>query len=106
MFAKMLVAVASIVLLPAAAQVPAPSAVQDIDLNALNCGDFLKSDPEAAKRIMFWLAGYYTYEDDTAIIAVGKLDGKERQLKQYCADNQSLSVLDASAIFMDKKFNN
>jgi hypothetical protein len=107
MFTKMLVAVASIVLLPAAAEVPAPStAPQDIDLNVLNCGDFIKSDPEAARRIMFWLAGYYTYEDDTAIIAIGKLDGKERQLRQYCADNQSLSVLSASEIFMDKKFNN
>src|ERR1700684_207442 len=68
MFAKILVAIASIALLPAAAQVPAPSAAAaDIDLNALKCGDFIKSDPESAKRIMFWLAGYYTYEDDTAV---------------------------------------
>jgi hypothetical protein len=106
MFAKMLVAIASIVLLPAAAEVPTPIAPQDIDLNVLKCGDFIKSDPEAARRIMFWLGGYYTYEDDMAVIAVGKLDGKERQIKQYCADNQNLSVLDASGIFMDKKYNN
>ena len=107
MFTKMLVVIASIVVLPAAAEVqPSSAGPQDIDLNALKCGDFIKSDPEAARRIMFWLAGYYTYEDDTAIIAVGKLDGKERQLIQYCADNQNLSVLDASGIFMDKKYNN
>ena len=105
MLTKMLVAIGSIVLLPAVAQAPVQSiAPKDIDLNLLNCGEFIKSDPETSKRIMFWLGGYYTYEDDSAVIGVAKLEGKERQIKQYCADNQDLPMSSASEIFMDKKF--
>jgi hypothetical protein len=105
MFAKLVVTMASIVLLPASAQTPAqPVAVQDIDLASLKCGEFIKGDAEATTRIMFWLGGYYTYEDDSAVIGVAKLKDKERQLKQYCADNSAIPLITASEIFMDKKF--
>jgi hypothetical protein len=105
MFAKVMVTIASIILLPAAAQTPTqPIGVQDIDLGSFKCGDFIKGDAEATTRIMFWLGGYYTYEDDSAVIGVAKLKDKERQLKQYCADNSAIPLITASEIFMDKKF--
>jgi hypothetical protein len=105
MFAKLIVTIASIGLLPASAQTLAPPAVvQDIDLASLKCGEFIKGDAEATTKIMFWLGGYYTYEDDSAVIGVGKLKDKERQLKQYCTENQGIPLITASEIFMDKKF--
>ena len=54
---------------------------------------------------MLWLSGYFTYEDDPPIINFSKISNKENQLKQYCADNPLLALLEASEIFMDKKYN-
>jgi hypothetical protein len=54
---------------------------------------------------MLWLSGYFTYEDDPPIINLSKIGNKENQLKQYCADNPLLPLLEASEIFMDKKYN-
>ena len=54
---------------------------------------------------MLWLSGYFTYDDDVPIIDISKIKNKENQLKQYCADNQDLTLLEASEIFMDKKYN-
>ena len=84
---------------------PLPTAAQDVNLALLKCAEFLKSDPEATKIIMLWLAGYYTYEGDPTVIGLGTLKRKEQQIKQYCIDNETMSLISASEIFMDKKYN-
>jgi hypothetical protein len=81
------------------------SSAQEIDMRSLKCTDFVKSNQETATNIMLWLSGYFTYEDDPPIINLSKIGNKESQLKQYCADNPLLSLLEASEIFMDKKYN-
>jgi len=63
MFAKANVTIISTLMLSASL----PAAAQDIDLDQLPCSQFLESDPTAAKDIVSWLAGYYTYADDLAI---------------------------------------
>jgi len=85
---------------------PLATAAQDVDLASLKCADFIKSDAEATRTIMLWMAGYYTYEDDPTVISLGTLKRKEQQIKQYCIDNQTMSLISASEIFMDKKYNN
>jgi hypothetical protein len=85
---------------------PLSTAAQDIDLASLKCADFLKSDPETTKIVVLWLGGYYTYEDDPTVISLGRLKNKEQQLKQYCIDNQTMSLISAAEIFMDKKYSN
>jgi len=84
---------------------PPSSFAQEIDMKVLNCSDFVKSNQEAVTKIMLWLSGYFTYEDDPPIIDLSKIRNKESQLKQYCADNPLLPLLEASEIFMDKKYN-
>ena len=81
------------------------SSGQEIDMTSLKCTDFVKSNQETATNIMLWLSGYFTYEDDPPIINLAKIGNKENQLKQYCADNPHLPLLEASEIFMDKKYN-
>jgi acid stress chaperone HdeB len=81
------------------------SSAQEIDMTSLKCADFIKSNQETATNIMLWLSGYFTYEDDQPIINLSKIGNKEGQLKQYCADNPLLPLLEASEIFMDKKYN-
>jgi len=78
---------------------------QEIDMTALKCAEFVKSSRETATSIMLWLSGYYTYEDDLPVISASKISNKENQLKQYCADHPALPLLEASEIFMDKKYN-
>ena len=84
---------------------PLSSVAQEIDMTSLKCREFVNSKQETATNIMFWLSGYFTYEDDAPIINIAKIKNKENQLKQYCTDNQDLSILEASEIFMDKKYN-
>ena len=81
------------------------SSAQEIDMTSLKCTDFVKSNQETATNIMLWLSGYFTYEDEPPIISLSKIGNKESQLKQYCADNPLLPLLEASEIFMDKKYN-
>lgn len=84
----------------------APSGLaQDIDIASLKCADFAKGNQETATNIMLWLSGYFTYEDDPPVISLSRVSSKEHQLKQYCADNPLLPLLEASEIFMDKKYN-
>lgn len=112
MFTRTLIAamigLGSIAPLPAAAQSTTIQSTtpQEIDLSQFKCEEFLKGDPETSKTIMFWLAGYYTYEDDPTIISLGKLKDKEQQIRLYCSDNPDTSLISASEIFMDKKYNN
>jgi hypothetical protein len=79
---------------------------QEINMASLKCKDFTAGSQEQATSIMFWLSGYYTYEDDTPLINLSQLKRKENQLRQYCQDNQDLPLLEASEIFMDKKYHN
>jgi hypothetical protein len=79
---------------------------QEIDMTSLKCKDFTGGPQDQATSIMFWLTGYYTYEDDAPVINLARLKSKQNQLRQYCLDNESLPLLDASEIFMDKKYHN
>jgi acid stress chaperone HdeB len=79
-------------------------AQDDLELSSLTCSDFLSSDADTASKIMFWLGGYYTYEDDPPIIGLKRIEDRGQQIKQYCADHPSMTLLSASEIFMDKKY--
>jgi hypothetical protein len=79
---------------------------QEINMGSLKCKDFTAGPQEQTTSIMFWLSGYYTYEDDAPLINLSQLKRKENQLRQYCQDNQDLPLLEASEIFMDKKYHN
>ena len=85
---------------------PTSSSAQEIDMASWKCSDFIAGNQETATNIMLWLSGYFTYEDDPPIINISKISNKANQLKQYCADNPLLPLLEASEIFMDKKYNN
>ena len=70
----------------------------------MKCADFLKIAEPGAANIVTWLQGYYTYEDDQAVVDSDKVKLKEGQIKEYCADHADTDLLSVSAIFMDKKY--
>ncbi len=77
---------------------------QKTDLASVKCADFLKTTEPAAANIVTWLQGYYTYEDDQAVVDNDKVKLKEGQIKEYCADHGDADLISVSAIFMDKKY--
>ena len=78
---------------------------QKTDLASVKCADFLKIAEPGGTNIVTWLQGYYTYEDDQAIVDNDKVKLKEGQIKEYCADHGDADLVSVSAIFMDKKYN-
>lgn len=78
---------------------------QRTDLASIKCADFLKTSDPSAANIITWFQGYYTYEDDPAIVDNDKVKLKEAQIKEYCVDHGDTDLVSASAIFMDKKYN-
>jgi hypothetical protein len=101
MFLRLFIAAITICAIPAEV-----SLAQQTNLSAIKCGDFLGMDPQTVTRAVTWLQGYYTYEDDPVIIDTDKAKTKEAQIKQYCVDHKDADLIAASAIFMDKKYDN
>ncbi len=101
MFAKPIIAAALGLILMS----PPSAFAQEIDITAMKCADFVSGNRETTTNIMLWLSGYFTYEDDPPIISLSRIGNKENQIKQYCVDNPLLPLLEASEIFMDKKYN-
>jgi hypothetical protein len=101
MFLRLFIAAIAFCVIPAEV-----SLAQQTNLSAIKCGDFLGMDPQTVARAVIWLQGFYTYEDDPAVIDVDKAKSKEAQIKQYCIDHKDTDLIAASGIFMDKKYDN
>lgn len=84
--------------------VVSPSFAQETNLASLKCADFLALNPQGSLSIMTWLMGYFTYEDDPTVIDMAKEKINETQIRQYCGDHKDFQLMDAAAIFMDKKY--
>jgi hypothetical protein len=100
MFSKLMIAAIAVY-----ATTVEPGLAQQTNLASIKCAEFLGMDQQSATRALVWLQGYYTYEDDPVVIDMDKEKSKEAQIKQYCADHKDIDLIDASAIFMDKKYN-
>ena len=50
---------------------------------------------------MMWLEGYYTEEDEPAVIDFNEMAGHMAKLLLYCQENPNKSVLDGSEAAMD-----
>ena len=49
-----------------------PASAQKLDVATIKCGDFIKYNKETIGNLMVWLSGYYTGEDDEAVIDFDK----------------------------------
>jgi hypothetical protein len=80
------------------------SLAEQTNLSSIKCADFLSMDEPNVTSVMTWLQGYYTYEDDPVVVDMEKEKSNETQIKQYCTDHRDTDLVNASAIFMDKKY--
>jgi acid stress chaperone HdeB len=79
-----------------------PASTQVLDLSTIKCKDFLDSSKETIGHILMWLDGYFTGEDDPAIVDFDKMKGKGEKLGEYCAKNPTHGLLTAAEEVMEK----
>ncbi|HEX8664969.1 MAG TPA: HdeA/HdeB family chaperone [Beijerinckiaceae bacterium] len=81
----------------------APASAQKLDVATIKCDDFVKSGKETIGNLMMWLSGYYTGEDDDAVIDFDKMAADGQKLGAYCAQNPTISLLTAAERIMSKE---
>jgi acid stress chaperone HdeB len=95
MLAKIVAAVA-VLLLAGAAD------AQVVDLSTLKCRDFIELPKETVNAITMWLDGYYTDEEDPAVVDFDKVKGKAEKLGAFCAQNPKMGLMTAAESVMAK----
>jgi acid stress chaperone HdeB len=75
---------------------------QVVDLSAIKCRDFMELPKETVNAVTMWLDGYYTDEEDPAVVDFDKLKGKAEKLGAYCAANPKMGLMTAAENVMGK----
>jgi acid stress chaperone HdeB len=79
-----------------------PASAQKIDVSTIKCEEFVKSGKDTIGNLMMWLSGYYSGEDDEAIIDFDKMAADGEKLGKLCAENPALGLLTAAERIMSK----
>jgi acid stress chaperone HdeB len=98
----MLVKVAGAVLVVAAFLAAAPADAQVVDLSTIKCKDFVELPKETVNAITMWLDGYYTDEEDPAVVDFDKLKAKADKLGAFCVQNPKMGLMTAAESVMTK----
>jgi len=72
-----------------------------VDMTKLTCKQFSAYDKENAGTIMMWLEGYYTGDDDDAVIDFGKMASDMTKLLVYCEAHPDDDIITAADDVMD-----
>jgi len=75
---------------------------QVVDLSTLKCRDFIELPKETVNAITVWLDGYYTDEEDPAVVDFDKMKGKAEKLSAFCAQNPKMGLMTAAESVMAK----
>jgi acid stress chaperone HdeB len=67
-----------------------------IEMSKLTCKQFAAYDRDNMSIIMMWLEGYYTKEDEDAVIDFGKMAGDTAHLIVYCGDHPDDDIIKAA----------
>lgn len=67
-----------------------------VDMTKLTCKQFSAYDKDNAGTIMMWLEGYYTGDDDDAVIDFGKMAGDMTKLLVYCEAHPDDDIISAA----------
>jgi hypothetical protein len=73
---------------------PVAAADNALDVNELTCEQFTNYNDDNKTLIMMWFEGYYTEEDEAAVIDFGKMAAHLAKLLIACQADPSQKVLD------------
>jgi hypothetical protein len=84
---------ALLLLLPIAAAHAGP---QKVDVGNITCRQFTMLPKDTMWTVTSWLDGYYTDDEDPAVVEIDKLKTKAEQLVTFCTENPKASLLAAA----------
>jgi hypothetical protein len=80
----------------------APAVAQVVDLSTIKCKEFAELPKDTINAITMWLDGYYTDEEDPAVVDFDKLKAKADKLGAFCVQNPRMGLLTAAENVMAK----
>jgi len=89
-----------VAVLVAAALIATAADAQVVDLSTIKCKDFIELPKETVNAVTMWLDGYYTDEEDPAVIDFDKMKGKADKLVAFCQANQKMGLMSAAESVM------
>ena len=92
-----LVAAASLV---AATCLATAANAQVVDLSTIKCKDFIELPKDTVNAVTMWLDGYYTDEEDPAVVDFDKMKGKADKLVAFCQANPKMGLMSAAESVM------
>ena len=92
----MLVKSAAAAFVAAALLAAAAADAQVVDLSATKCKDFIELPRETVNSIMMWLDGYFTDEEDPAVVDFDKMKAKADKLGAFCIQNPKMGLMTAA----------
>jgi len=75
---------------------------QAVDLSKIKCKDFIELPKETAYAITVWLDGYFTDEEDPAVVDFDKLKAMAERVGAFCAQNPKMGLMGAAESVMVK----
>ncbi len=75
---------------------------QPIELSTMKCKEFIELPKETIVTLTIWLDGYYTDEEDAAVVEFEKLRTKADRLVSFCAQNPKTGLMMAAENVMAK----
>jgi len=78
----------------AGAAMPAKAQVV-IEMSAVTCQDYLKSDPEQQAILASWLSGYYHASKNVATVDLRKAKENLRVVTKYCKSHKQETLMTA-----------
>ncbi len=98
----MLVKSAAAVFVAATLLAAAAADAQVVDLSTIKCKDFTELPKETVNAIMMWLDGYFTDEEDPAVVDFDKMKAKAEKLGAFCVQNPKMGLMTAAENVMAK----
>ena len=94
--------IANAVLVVAALFAAGAANAQAVDLSKIKCREFIELPKETANAITIWLDGYFTDEEDPAIVNFDKLKAEAEKLAAFCSQNPNMGLMSAAESVMVK----
>jgi len=78
------------------------ASAQSLQLSTMKCKEFIDLPKETILTVTIWLDGYYTDEEDAALVEYDKLKMKAERLANFCAQNPKMGLMMAAENSMAK----
>jgi acid stress chaperone HdeB len=89
-----------VAILVTAALLATAADAQVVDLSTIKCKDFIELPKETVNAVTMWLDGYYTDEEDPAVVDFDKMKGKAEKLAAFCTANPKMGLMSAAESVM------